>query len=308
VPEAASTDRKVLFLGVKQAGAAALSTLLEEAVEVTAAITMPGDENEQIASLAAAAGIECLVDPKLRSRSVRREILGHGSPDIALCFSYPRILKRPFLGEIPEGCINFHPARLPAYRGCYPTVWPILRGDGEGVYTAHKMDEGIDTGPIVATRAVSIDADETGWSLYLKLIAELPAFVRSLIPMVRSREIATMPQNDAAAEYFDAGALEPLAALDWTRSAGEIGRAVRALYHPIFKGATAPLCGRTVEIRSCEAVIDAPVGSPGSAQPGDSGVIVACGEGGLLLREIRLEDGRCVSSSRELSALASQEA
>ena len=78
------------------------------------------------------------------------------------------ILRPNFLRLIPRGCVNVHPALLPYNRGAYPNVWSIVDGSPAGV-TIHFVDEGIDTGDIIAQAQVVIEPVDTGESLYRKL-------------------------------------------------------------------------------------------------------------------------------------------
>lgn len=65
------------------------------------------------------------------------------------------IIREPALGALPFGILNIHPGLLPNYRGCTVVEWALYNGDPVGV-TAHLMDEGIDTGPLVAQAAVDV--------------------------------------------------------------------------------------------------------------------------------------------------------
>ena len=132
-----------------------------------------------------------------------------------MSISYPKKIPEDVLSSFPGRGFNFHPARLPSYRGCLPTVWPILEGDKIAEYTMIVMDHDFDTGPIVDIEKIRIDPHETGWSLYQKLVTCLPALVKrnlsgilnSCIPiakpaksnlsfLVRINELDLKPLND----------------------------------------------------------------------------------------------------------------
>src|SRR3989344_2679133 len=91
-------------------------------------------------------------------------------PELALAVSYSKIFKDEIIAIFPKGIVNFHPALLPRQGGCFPTMWSIIEGDKVAGYTMHKIDAGIDTGPIFAQIEVPIAADDTGETLYAKQI------------------------------------------------------------------------------------------------------------------------------------------
>lgn len=89
-------------------------------------------------------------------------------PDIILSIFFGYILRKEFI-QIPSmGCINLHPAYLPYGKGQYPNVWSIVEETPAGA-TLHYIDEGIDTGDIIAQKEVIVDFTDTGESLYRKL-------------------------------------------------------------------------------------------------------------------------------------------
>src|SRR3989344_5379890 len=91
-------------------------------------------------------------------------------PEIAFAVSYSKIFKEEIIGLFPQGIINLHPALLPKQGGCFPTMWSIIEGDRITGYTLHKIDAGIDSGPIFVQTEVPIAPDDTGKSLYAKQI------------------------------------------------------------------------------------------------------------------------------------------
>lgn len=88
-------------------------------------------------------------------------------PDIMITCYWPFLLNKAFI-DIPKyGCINFHPALLPKNRGWYPSVWPFIDGSPAGV-TLHLIDEGADTGPIIAQDVIPVLEIDNGGTIYEK--------------------------------------------------------------------------------------------------------------------------------------------
>lgn len=132
--------------------------------------------------------ILCLLTDPRQLRQVERL-----APDLILCGGFRHIVPKGVL-EIPSrGCINLHKAVLPHNRGANPNVWSILEPSPVGV-TMHYMDEGIDTGPIIAQKEVEVAFEDTAGSLYGKLEeAQFELFVETW-PQIRSGTIVPREQ------------------------------------------------------------------------------------------------------------------
>lgn len=88
-------------------------------------------------------------------------------PDVIVTCYWPYLLSKEMIATSKYGCINFHPALLPNNRGWYPSVWEVLEKENAGV-TLHLIDEGADTGPIIAQEEIEIEETDTGGSVYKK--------------------------------------------------------------------------------------------------------------------------------------------
>lgn len=116
--------------------------------------------------------------------------------DMAVSVLFRNILRKPFLDIFTKGCINLHPAYLPYNRGNYPNVWSIVEKTPAGV-TLHYIDEGLDTGDILAQERVPVEMTDTGGTLYRKLeLAALELF-QSTWPSI---ETGTAPRRRQDAE------------------------------------------------------------------------------------------------------------
>jgi methionyl-tRNA formyltransferase len=116
--------------------------------------------------------------------------------DIAISVLFRNILRKPFLDLFPKGCLNLHPAYLPYNRGNYPNVWSIVEKTPAGV-TLHYVDEGLDTGDIIAQEKVAVEMTDTGGTLYRKLeLAALDLFQRTW-PLVESGHAPRRQQSAA---------------------------------------------------------------------------------------------------------------
>jgi len=158
-------------------------------------------------------------------------------PDIVVSVGYRHILSEKIL-EIPEkGCINLHPAYLPYNRGANPNVWSIIEDTPAGV-TLHYMDDGIDTGDIIAKKKVETSFDDTGKSLYERLEqAQYELFTENW-PEIESGNVETVSQDEDGT-YHEVQEFEELCELNPKDeyTVKEILNHLRALTFPPFDNA-----------------------------------------------------------------------
>ncbi len=100
--------------------------------------------------------------------------------EVLVCLAWPEILKKCELAKYPKGCINFH-CGLPNYRGRHPLQWMLIDGVSEIPCAVHYMDDGVDTGPILAQDVVSVDRNETYTTALKKVTAKVgPLLIEAL--------------------------------------------------------------------------------------------------------------------------------
>lgn len=115
-------------------------------------------------------------------------------PDLIVVAAFGQILRQEVLELPPHGCINVHASLLPRWRGASPIQAAILAGDAETGVTIMRMDKGLDTGPILSQRAISIDPDETAETLSEKLSALGADLLIETLPAYLSGELKAKPQ------------------------------------------------------------------------------------------------------------------
>ena len=157
--------------------------------------------------------------------------------DVALSIFFGYILRTEFLDLFPKGCINLHPALLPYNRGAYPNVWSIIDGTPAGV-TLHYIDQGVDTGDIIAQQEVPVDETDTGKTLYSKLeTASVELFVKTW-PAIHMQQITPFPQSEAngtAHRLHDVEDIDQIE-LDKAYKATDLINILRARTFPPYKG------------------------------------------------------------------------
>ncbi len=120
--------------------------------------------------------------------------VGALQPDIVFSIFWNYILPPGFFRIPPDGCINFHCSYLPFNRGKNPNVWPIVEGTPAGV-TLHYIDEGIDSGSIVAQREVVVDIVDTAKTLYNKLLLAFVDLFKEAWLDIKAGRISAVQQN-----------------------------------------------------------------------------------------------------------------
>jgi methionyl-tRNA formyltransferase len=164
---------KTIFMGTPDTAVPFLR-LLAARTDVVAVVSQPdrpagrGLGVAQTPVKAAATGLGLRVLQPDRPSDVRAE-LSALSPDLAVVVAYGRLLKRDIL-EVPRmGTLNAHFSLLPRLRGAAPVQWALARGESKTGVSLFWLDEGMDTGPVQAMRAVAVDPDEDAGALLARL-------------------------------------------------------------------------------------------------------------------------------------------
>ncbi len=229
----------------------------------------------------------------LRSEEALVRLRGY-EPDLMVVVAYGLILP-PAVLEIPRlGCLNIHASLLPRWRGAAPIPRAIEAGDLETGITIMKMDAGLDTGPMLLVRRTPIGERETAASLHDRLAALGATAVVEAIAEWRDGRIAPQPQPAEGASY--AAKIERHeATIDWSRSAQELDRQVRALNpRPV---AETTWSGRQLRIWEAQPVPRTVDAAPGQVLEAGAGLTIACGQGALQIERVQLAGRRAMSAA-----------
>jgi methionyl-tRNA formyltransferase len=245
-------------------------------------------------------GLEVRQPEKLRDGVVAawlREL----SLDVAVVVAYGRILPPDLLAAPRLGCVNVHGSILPRHRGAAPIQWSVLSGDDETGVTLMQMDEGLDTGPMLATRRTPIGPDETSADLFGRLSHLGAELVREELPKFLDGKLPPVPQDHAAATLAPLLTKE-LGRLDWRQTARQVHDKVRGLQP--WPGCSTTLGARRLIVSATR--LDDPPTVVGGA-PGEVVVIardrvwVATSHGLVALTELQFE-GKKRMSAKEFMA------
>jgi methionyl-tRNA formyltransferase len=233
-----------------------------------------------------ARGLDVFQPRKLKDEGVF-ERLSAAQPQAMVVAAYGLILPPAVLAIAPLGALNIHASLLPRWRGAAPIQRALLAGDHETGITIMQMDAGLDTGPMLSQHRLAIVDGEDTQSLHDRLATLGAEAIVGALADIEAGRAKSLPQPEGGATYASKIAKEE-ADLDWSRSAAELERAVRALRPS--PGARSQLRGEIVKIWRAQCV--ARTGAPGEVlEASADGILVACSEGALLATELQRAGG-----------------
>jgi methionyl-tRNA formyltransferase len=298
------TGLRIVFAGTPAFAVPALEALTASSHRVVGVLTQPDRPRGRgrhvlpspIKQLAQAGGVAAYQPTSLRGDEPQLWLRGL-EPDALVVVAYGLILPPAILALPRLGCLNIHASLLPRWRGAAPVQRALLAGDSRTGITIMQMDAGLDTGPSLLQRSVTIERETTG-DLQARL-ADLGA--RALLDVLDALEDGTVSpsaQSDSGVTY--ARKIEKGEALiDWRQSAQEIERQVRA-FNP-WPIAETRFDSESLRIFSARAAERAETGVPGSVfAVEDDAILVCCGVGSLAITELQ-RPGRKVVGARDFA-------
>jgi methionyl-tRNA formyltransferase len=289
---------RVVFMGTPPFAVPSLVALAQD-YEVVAVVTQPDRPARRGRRLTAPAVKKAALSlgvPVLQTASLKDDEaiaqLRELEPRLIVVAAYGQMLRLPVLSIPPAGVINVHPSLLPKYRGASPVEGALLAGEDQTGVTIMLMDEGMDTGPIIAQRAVDIAPEDTAGSLRERLSEVGAELLMETVPRWLRGTVEARPQDEMQASYTKLVSKEE-AVLDWSLPAGEIWRRVRA-YNP-RPGARTYWGDQQLKIlRARPETNYQGSGEPGEVVESSAGPAVICGRGALLLKEVQLAGKRAM--------------
>jgi methionyl-tRNA formyltransferase len=300
---------RIVYMGTGDIGLPSLRSLLDAPEhEVVAVVTQPdkpaGRRLELVGSpiklLAQERGLPILQPVRIREPGAL-EPLRALAPDVIVVMAYGQILPGELLRLPRLACLNLHASLLPRHRGAAPIQSAIVAGDRTSGLTVMYMDEGLDTGPMLLKRVIRVRRRETGGTLHARIGELGPDALRDALQQLAARTAQSIPQDAAFATHAPKLTREH-GNLDWRLGAVELERRIRA-YNPWPCAHTVlPLGDQPKVLKVFSAIVHRKdFGAPGTVLRADRrGLLVAAGEGSVLLREVQLEGKRRMSAGELL--------
>lgn len=268
--------------------------------DVLAVVTQPDRPKGRELKLAPSPVKACALEealPVLQPERARSETfldeLRRLAPDLIVVVAYGQILP-PAILQLPKfGCLNVHTSLLPKYRGAAPIQWAILEDQQETGVTIMKMDEGLDTGDIVALSKTPIAPEDDAVTLHDRLGRMGAELLTQTIPDYVAGKIHPRPQPAEGASYARKIKKED-GRIDWNQPARKIWNAVRA-FVPWPCAFTYFREKEQTHLLKIWSAAEEPAlsGAPGTVLQAEKGsLVVACGQGALRILTLQREGGK----------------
>ena len=206
--------------------------------------------------------------------------------------AYGLLLPQAALDAAPLGALNIHASLLPRWRGAAPIQRALLAGDRETGISIMQMDAGLDTGPVLLQKKISIAPDDDADSLHGKLAALGAAAIVEALGELQAGRARPAPQPADGITYAPKITRKEIN-LDWTRPAVYLERAVRA-----FRPAVATLNGEALRLWRARVAVGR--GVPGEVLSADAALTIACGEQALAVSELQRAGGKRLAAAEFL--------
>lgn len=286
---------KIVFMGTPDFSVGALRALYEAGHEIIGVVTQPDKPKGRGKNLAFTPVKEealRLQLPVYQPRRVREpefiQVLRELAPDVIVVVAFGQIIPSEILELAPFGCINVHASLLPRYRGAAPIQQAVIDGEKVSGVTIMRMDEGLDTGDMIAKVEVELAPDETGGSLFEKLSQTGARLLVETLPSIEAGTAFYEKQPPESPTPYAAMITKKQGCICWEKSAQEIERLVRGM-NP-WPSAYTYLNGKVLKIWSCRIGQEQTDRQPGTVCRVDpEGICVAAGEGTLYITELQLE-------------------
>jgi methionyl-tRNA formyltransferase len=283
------TALRLVFMGTPDIAVPSLAALIDAGHDIVCVYSQPPrpagrghrEKPSPVQSHAERHAIPVRCPTSLKTPAAQEAFAGLKA-DAAVVIAYGLILPAAILSAPRLGCLNIHMSLLPRWRGAAPIQRAIMAGDTETGVTVMQMDEGLDTGAILATEAIPIAADATAESLHDTLAGVGARLIVDVLADLADGRIDARPQPREGACYA-AKLTRDEGLLDWRLSAAELDRRVRAL-NP-WPGAWFDHGGERIRVLAAEPIEGAAGTAPGTVI--DDTPAIACGEGALRLRRLQ---------------------
>lgn len=293
---------KIIFMGTPEFACPTLEKLIADSeIEIIAVYTREPQvagrghriTNSPIHDLALKHNLKIITPRTLKTLKNQQEFINLNA-DAAVVVAYGLILPEEILQGTKYGCINLHPSLLPRWRGAAPIQHTILSGDNETAITIIKMDRGIDSGEMLCQEKMTLSGTETTLDL-AKITSKKGAdiIVRTLKELPKNT-LKAVKQDDNLATY--AKKIEKLDyEIDWTNSAAEIERKIRALNGSL--GAYFIHNGEKIKIFSA-TIVDEDSNQYEAGEIIDDKLSIQCGKG-IISPEILQRQGKRAMERKE---------
>lgn len=283
----------ILFMGTPDFAAVALDKLIASRHSVIGVVTQP-DKPQGRGHKMTPPAVKVLAEqhdlpvyqPERLKGGELREVLNQLMPDIIVVAAYGRILPQYILDFPKYGCINIHASLLPKYRGAAPIQRAVVNGETETGITIMNMNEGMDTGDIIAMRKTLIGEYETAAELFDRLAPMGGELLIETLEAIENGTAAAAAQNEEEATYAPM-ITKADGEIDWAKPARQISKLICGMNswpmaYTWYQGQVVKIIGAAVTDINLQGV-------PGELTHYDKkqGLLVQCGSGAIWLEQVQ---------------------
>lgn len=298
---------KIIFMGTPEFACLPLLALIKSKHDIIGVVTQPDRRKGRgmkisfppVKDLALRNNLN-IYQPSNINDSEFIDLLREISPDLIAIVAFGQILSKEILELSKYGCINLHPSLLPKYRGAAPIPWAIFAGEEKTGVTTFYLSEEVDSGDIILQKEEGIRKDDTTVTLSKRLAETGANLLIETIDKIEKKEVPRIPQDKEKATSAPRLRKED-GLIDWKKSASQIERLVRAM--DPWPGAYTHFAGKLLKIWKAEIanrkshIADRKFRPREVADITKEGMVVACGEGFLLVKEVQPPGKKRMSAS-----------
>ena len=302
-----SDSLRIIFAGTPDFAARHLDALLSSQHQIVGVFTQP-DRPAGRGNKLTPSPVKVLAEqhnlPVFQPVSLRPEdnqkLVSDLNADVMVVVAYGLILPKAVLDMPRLGCINVHGSLLPRWRGAAPIQRALWAGDAETGVTIMQMDVGLDTGDMLHKVSCPITAQDTSATLYDKLAEMGPQGLLATLAEL-ANGTATPEKQDEALVTFAEKLSKEEARLNWTLSAAQLERCVRA-FNP-WPVSFFMIDGQPVKVWQSQAIAAEQNQAPGTIISADKhGIAVATAEGALLMTQLQPSGKKSMSAQDLLNS------
>jgi methionyl-tRNA formyltransferase len=268
-------------------GEACLRAVIKAGYQVSAVVAVSPEDD--LISLGETYDFPILLPERINGPDTVQELKSFEA-DCFVLSGYNKILKSAVINIPPLGTINLHGGKLPQYRGAAPINWQIINGETSGGCCIIYVDEGIDTGDIIAQEKYPINSEDTHASILEKSLRIFPKLLVKVLKNIEEGTVQAQPQDLAAGCYYTRRYPRD-SVINWERMTDkQVHNLVRGMHGP-YPAAFTYRGGEKVEINRTRLLEDDIKGVPGRVPliRGASVVVLAANRG-IVVEEIRVAE------------------
>lgn len=293
---------KLGFMGTPDFSVPVLSDLIAAGHEVAAVYTRapkPARRGQKLTrspvhAFAESCGIEVRTPKNFKAPETVAEFIGLDL-DVAVVVAYGLILPRAILDAPHHGCLNLHASLLPRWRGAAPIQRAIMAGDDVTGVQVMRMEEGLDTGPILLSETTPITAADTAATLHDRLAAIGAQLAPRALAALSRGALQETPQSEEGVLYAEKISSAE-ARIDWSQPAAAVDCHIRGLSP--FPGAWFMAGEHRIKALFSRCVDTSVEALPGTVIEGEGRLVIACGDGAVEIETVQ-RAGKAASAAKD---------